>query len=216
MGSVATARGGGVPVLKQGLTRIRFASLLATLASFALADVAVADEAGVSFWLPGQYGSFAATPGQPGWAFDTTFYHATAAASAERTFARGGGIQTGVKSPSDYVMWTPTYVFATPVLGGQAAVGMTALLGRNTTSVSATLTGPGGASLSGSSSDYVVGLGDLYPAASLKWNRDVHNFMVYATTGVPVGVYDPTRLASMGLGHWAADAGAGYTYLNEQ
>src|SRR5262249_12720082 len=81
---------------------------------------------------------------------------------------------------------------------------------------SATLTGPGGASLSGSSSDYVVGLGDLYPAASLKWNRDVHNFMVYATTGVPVGVYDPTRLASMGLGHWAADAGAGYTYLNEQ
>jgi hypothetical protein len=56
----------------------------------------------------------------------------------------------------------------------------------------------------------------LYPAASLKWNRDVHNFMVYATTGIPVGVYDPTRLASMGLGHWAADAGAGYTYLNEQ
>src|SRR5262249_9914728 len=60
------------------------------------------------------------------------------------------------------------------------------------------------------------GFGDLYPAASLKWNRDEHNFMVYATTGIPVGVYDPTRLASMGLGHWAADAGAGYTYLNEQ
>ena len=40
--------------------------------------------------------------------------------------------------------------------------------------------------------------------------------MVYATTGIPVGVYDPTRLASLGLGHWAADAGAGYTYLNEQ
>jgi hypothetical protein len=93
---------------------------------------------------------------------------------------------------------------------------MSALYGRNTTSVSATLTGPGGASLSGSRSDYVLGFGDLYPAASLKWNRDEHNFMVYATTGVPVGVYDPTRLASMGLGHWAADAGAGYTYLNEQ
>jgi hypothetical protein len=101
-------------------------------------------------------------------------------------------------------------------LGGQAAVGVTALYGRNTTSVSATLTGPGGASLSGSRSDYVVGFGDLYPAATLKWNRDVHNFMVYATAGVPVGVYDPTRLATMGLGHWATDAGAGYTYLNEQ
>jgi hypothetical protein len=33
---------------------------------------------------------------------------------------------------------------------------------------------------------------------------------------VPVGIYDPTRLATMGLGHWATDAGAGYTYLNEQ
>jgi len=47
-------------------------------------------------------------------------------------------------------------------------------------------------------------------------NRDVHNFMVYATTAVSVGVYDPNRLASMGLGHWAAYAGVGYTYLNEQ
>jgi hypothetical protein len=40
--------------------------------------------------------------------------------------------------------------------------------------------------------------------------------MLYATAGVPVGVYDPTRLASMELGHWATDAGVGYTYLNEQ
>jgi hypothetical protein len=55
-----------------------------------------------------------------------------------------------MKSPTDFVMVTPTYVFATPVLGGQAAVGMTALYGRNTTSVPATLTGPGGASISGS------------------------------------------------------------------
>ena len=62
----------------------------------------------------------------------------------------------------------------------------------------------------------MVGFGDLYPAATLKWNQDVHNFMIYATTSVPVGIYDPTRLASMGLGHWAADTGAGYTYLNEQ
>ena len=40
--------------------------------------------------------------------------------------------------------------------------------------------------------------------------------MLYATAGAPVGAYDPTRLASMGLGHWATDAGVGYTYLNEQ
>ena len=170
----------------------------------------------MSFWLQGQFGSFAAVPSNPGWSFETSFYHARAAAGAGVSFARGGGFQAGMKSPSDFVMVTPTYAFATPVLGGQAAVGMTAVYGRNTTSVSATLTGPGGASLSGSRSDYVVGFGDLYPAATLKWNQDVHNFMLYATAGVPVGVYDPTRLAAMGLGHWSADGGAGYTYLNEQ
>ena len=192
------------------------ACVIAALLPLAVSDGASADEAGVSFWLQGQYGSFAAVPSNPGWSFESTFYHAKAAASAGVSFARGGGFQAGMKSPTDFVMVTPTYVFATPVLGGQAAVGMTALYGRNTTSVSATLTGPGGASLSGSRSDYVIGFGDLYPAATLKWNQDVHNFMVYATAAVPVGVYDPTRLATMGLGHWATDAGAGYTYLKSK
>jgi hypothetical protein len=203
-------------VLEQGRTVARFASLLAALPALFSPDIVAADEAGVSFWLPGQLGSFIATPAQPGWSFESTYYHATAAASAGVGFARGGRIQVGMKSPSDYVMWTPTYTFATPVLGGQAAVGMSTVLGQNITSVSASLTGPGGASLSGSRSENLFGFGDLYPAAYLKWNWDVHNVMVYATTGIPVGVYNPNRLATMGLGHWAADAGAGYTYYNEQ
>lgn len=190
--------------------------MIAVLLPLALFDGASADEAGVSFWLQGQFGSFAAAPSNPGWSFESTFYHATAAANPSLSFVRGGGFQAGVKSPTDFVMVTPTYVFATPILGAQAAIGMTALYGRNTTSVSATLTGPGGVALSGSRSDDVLGFGDLYPAATLKWNQDVHNFMLYATAGAPVGVYDPTRLASMGLGHWATDAGVGYTYLNEQ
>lgn len=177
---------------------------------------AAADEAGVSFWLPGVYGSYAAVPGPPGLAFDATFYHATASATAGATFRRGGRIDVGMKSPSDYVMLTPTYSFEDKLLGGQPALGMTAVVGRNVTSVSATLTGPGGGTLSGSQSDHVFGFGDLYPTASLKWNRDVHNFMVYATTGIPVGAYDPTRLAALGIGHWAVDGGAAYTYLNEE
>jgi hypothetical protein len=179
-------------------------------------DGASADESGSSFWQPGQYGSFAATQTNPGWSFESTYFHATAGASAGVEFPRGRGIQLGMKSPSDYVMATPTYTFATPVLGGQASVGMTGLFGRNTTSVSATLTRPQGDSISGSRSDYLIDVGDLYPTASLKWNRDVHNVMIYATAGIPVGAYNPTRLATMGLAHWATDAGAGYTYYNEK
>jgi hypothetical protein len=50
----------------------------------------------------------------------------------------------------------------------------------------------------------------------LKWNKDVRNFIVYATTGIPVGAYQLTRFSVLGLGHWAVDGDVGYTYLNEK
>ena len=155
-------------------------------------------------------------PSDPGWSFESSYYHASADASRGISFERGGAIQAGMKSPSDLFMFTPTYAFEKPIFGAQAAFGATILYGKNATSVSATLTGPGGNSLSGSRSDEVVGFGDLYPTASLKWNKDANNFMVYATTGIPVGAYQLNRLSALGLGHWAVDGGIGYTYLNEK
>jgi hypothetical protein len=193
-----------------------FAGLVLASLNVVPAGVATADEAGVSFWLPGQYASYAAVPGKPGLSFEATFYHATASAGAGASFERGGQIEAGVKAPSDFVMLTPTYSFESRLLGGQPALGMTALVGRNVTSASTILSGPGGGTLSGTKSDQVFGFGDLYLSATLKWNRDMHNFMIYATAAVPVGTYDPTRLATLGMGHWAADAGTGYTYLNEK
>jgi hypothetical protein len=49
---------------------------------------------------------------------------------------------------------------------------------------------------------------------SLKWHDGVHNWMTYATGDIPVGAYDPNRLANLGIGHGAIDGGGGYTYLN--
>jgi hypothetical protein len=126
-----------------------FAGLFLALLNVAPASVATADEAGVGFWLPGQYGSYAAVPGKPGLSLETTFYHARASANAGASFERGGQIEAGVKSPSDFVMLTPTYSFESQVLGGQPALGMTALFGRNVASASATSTGPGDGTLSG-------------------------------------------------------------------
>ena len=50
--------------------------------------------------------------------------------------------------------------------------------------------------------------------ASLRWNAGVYNFMIYGTGGIPVGSYDLTRLANLGIGHGAADGGIGYTYFD--
>ena len=200
---------------RRSLTRI--AVLSALVFGAPLLGSAEAEEAGVGFWLPGQYGSFAAVPySQPGWAFEFVYFHGKASAAGGASLPRDGRIQVGVNSPSDLFMFTPTYVFETPVLGAQAALGLSATLGRNMTSVAATLTGPGGNTISGVRSDDVVGFGDLAPIASLTWSRDVHNLMAYVTGNVPVGAYSTTRLSALGLGYWAIDAGAGYTYLNEE
>ena len=203
-------------MLHQRRSGIRIASLSALFVSALFFNAAHAEEAGVGFWLPGQYGSFAAVPySQSGWSFEFVFYHAKASATANAAFPRAGIPGVGVHSPSDLFMFTPTYVLETPILGAQAAFGLSTLFGRNATSVTATLTGPGGNTLSGVRSDDVVGIGDLAPQASLIWSRDVHNFMLYATGNIPVGAYSTTRLSALGLGYWAVDAGAGYTYYNE-
>ena len=56
----------------------------------------------------------------------------------------------------------------------------------------------------------------LYPQFALRWNSGVNNYMTYITGDVPIGAYNSSNLANMGIGHGAIDAGAGYTYFNPQ
>jgi hypothetical protein len=98
-------------------------------------------------------------------------------------------------------------------------VGLLIPYGRNKVSVDQTLIGPRGvvpATAGGPLTESVSGLGDLEPQTSLRWNFGVHNFMVYATGDIPVGLYSPVQLANIGYGHGAIDGGGGYTYFNEK
>jgi hypothetical protein len=57
-------------------------SLLATMSLVAFALIfdqrlSSADESGASFWAPGTFANLAAVPGQPGWSFSATYFHAT-------------------------------------------------------------------------------------------------------------------------------------------
>lgn len=190
--------------------------LLPFAASLLSPDVSVANESGVSFWLPGQYGSFAASPAVPGWTWTTFYYHTSVNAGANRTFNLGGRVVAGLDARGDLAAIGPTYVFSEPLLGAQAAVSILALAGRSEASISATLTGPRGNVISGSVTDARWGIGDLYPQATLKWNKGVNNYMTYLTGDIPVGTYNAGRLANIGIGHGAIDGGVGYTYLNEK
>jgi hypothetical protein len=205
------------------------ASLIAAVAMTFVSQTSLADEGGVSFWLPGQFGSLAAVPQPPGWSLATVYYHTSVSAGGDVAFARQvtrggltvnlpGNVNANLKSDADLALVVPNYVFGTPVLGGQLTLGATGIFGGNKASVDATLTGGGpfGFTVSGSRTDSVTGFGDLYPQASLRWNQGVNNFMVYAMGDVPVGSYDSNRLANLGIGHGAVDGGFGYTYFNPQ
>jgi len=129
-----------------------------------------------------------------------------------------GNLNASLKGDANLALVVPSYVFASPVLGGQFAISMAGIFGNTKASVDATLTGMGpfGIVVSGARSDSVTGFGDLYPKATLVWNQGVNNFMTYVTGDVPVGDYDPNRLANLGIGHGAVDGGFGYTYFNPQ
>jgi hypothetical protein len=215
----------------RGIGRARV--LAAPIAIAAVAVVvgqppAQADEGGVSFWLPGQFGSLAAVPAQPGWSFADILYFTNVRAGGEVAAARQitiGRLNPTVnvnlnaslhaRIPANFV--NANYVFASPVLGGQLAIGMTGAFGRPAASIDGTLTTSIGgftATRTGSIFDERFALGDLYPMASLRWNHGVHNFMIYGTGDIPVGTYDSSNLANLGIGHGAADGGVGYTYFN--
>ena len=173
-----------------------------------------ADEGGTSFWLPGQYGSLAAVPAEPGWSLALIYYHASTDAGGSRDFQKGGKITLGLVVSQDLILAVPNYVFETPVIGGQASISMAGVYGNVDVDVDATLSDPGGSVISGSESDSNTAFGDLYPSFSLRWNHGNNNTMIYTMLGVPVGSYDAERLASIGTNHWAVDIGGGYTYLN--
>jgi len=187
---------------------------LCALALLANPERAAADAGGLSFWLPGTFGSLAAAPAVPGWSTATIYLHLQQSAGGEKDFVRGGAVVAGLNARADAVVQGLTYTFATPVLGGQAAVTVLGVPGNINVGIDATLTGPRGNTISGSASDNRTTFADVFYQGTLKWNQGVHNEMVYVTGNIPSGTYDSTRLANLSFGFVAVDAGAGYTYLD--
>src|SRR5215831_14682819 len=64
------------------------ALIVGAVALACLAGAARADEGGVSFWLPGFFGSLAAAPQQPGWSLTNIYYHTSVSAGPDVAIAR--------------------------------------------------------------------------------------------------------------------------------
>ncbi len=210
----------------------RRAAILGLLiaATAGLTGNARADQGGVSFWLPGAFGSLAATPLVPGWSMAAIYLHSTVSAGGgvaasrainfpNRTVNLTVNLDAQLRARVDIGVLSPTYVFASPVFGGQFAVTVLALYGRQEANITANVTGnlgPIGFAAERSITRSIDAWGDVFIQPTLRWNQGVHNYMVYSMVNLPVGAYDSARLVNLGLGHWAIDAGGGYTYFNPQ
>ncbi|HYA79708.1 MAG TPA: transporter, partial [Methylocystis sp.] len=205
--------------------------LLATAALvLGFAAFARADESGVSFWQPGTYDSLSATPNQPGWALSTTSFHGSAFAGASVSAARlvriGALNETqaadlaGVSDNFTNIMLiNPSYAFSEQMLGAQVVFGVTTTVGKASVYDHGTLSAGAGAKAGEAQlalGDSASGFGDLQPQLTFYWSDGDHHFMTYGTSNLPVGNYRSIRLANLGIGHGALDAGGGYTYLNQK
>jgi hypothetical protein len=186
-----------------------FAQSLVAVAALAAATPALADQGGVPFWFSGQTASLSATAPSPGWTLGVLGYDYVG--SASKTFQFGQTLVANVRTVVPVAMFQLGYAPATTLFGGQPYVALTFGAGHNSTSAGATLSNP---PLSVSRTDSVGGATDIYPYASLSWAKGASNWMVYGTGDIPAGDYSKGRLANLGIGHGAADLGAGYTYLN--
>jgi hypothetical protein len=106
-------------------------------------------------------------------------------------------VNANVNANVNLSLITTSYVFESPVFGGQASFGLTGIYGANSTSLAGSLTGtialPGGGVIPRARTDNIFssmeGFGDLYPQFALRWNAGVHNYMAYITGDIPVGAY---------------------------
>ena len=155
------------------------------------------------------------------------YYHTTVSAGGDVARARefeigripanlSANLSASLNATGDIGLVNPTYVFASPVLGGQASVSVLALYGTTSASVAGTLTGalslPGGITIPfgprfDSISNTAWGFGDVAPQFSLRWNAGLNNYMTYVTGDIPVGVYSSSSLANIGIGHGTIDHG---------
>ena len=202
---------------------------LALTIALSVSESSRADEGGVSFWVPGFFGSLVATPQQPGWSLATIYYNTTISAGGNVALAREfeirnlpvnlqAQIYASLHASGNLGFVIPTYVFATPVLGGQASASLVTAYGQTNASLMGTVSGTVGPIPFGPRSDSIgdttTGPADLIPQFAVRWNAGLSNYMAYMTGDIPVGTYSSSNLSNVGIGHGAIDAGGGYTYFN--
>ena len=112
---------------------------MALAALVASGSLASADESGVSFWLPGQYASFAAVAPDPGFSLPTFSYFYSGSAHKDQPLQHGRELDFGVSSQFFGQFLVPTYTPDVTFLGARPSFSLAAFPGYNTVTADAQL-----------------------------------------------------------------------------
>ncbi|MEZ0390781.1 MAG: transporter [Pseudobdellovibrionaceae bacterium] len=170
----------------------------------------------MSFWVPGQVGSFVALSDPEGWSLPMSYYYANVTASDSQNFRYGSRLTAGMESTSGFFYFQPTYAYPQKISNGQLALGLRFAYGTKMVSARTDLTTAQTPAFSNFREDQITGMSDLSPIVSMKWNEDSKNSLLYFRANLPTGEYKTDRLANMGLGRVAFDLGGGATYFDEK
>jgi len=172
--------------------------------SFAFVEPSQAAEYGWGTYLLGISIPMMGFTPPPGFYLSDTVYAYQGSASAGRglTFPFGNFTLSGrIKEDFLVNISTISWITDTKILGGNLGFAATIPfpIGTERTSASAAVTGPLGNTVSGSLTESAWGIGDTAVAALLGWQQGNSHWNVVVTGTIPTGVYDPDRIAFLGL-----------------
>ncbi len=187
--------------------------------SFAFVGPSQAAEYGQGTYLLGLSIPMIGFTPPPGFYLSDTIYAYQGSASGNKKFPFGH-VNLAAQIKEDFLVnvSTLTWVADTKILGGNLGFAATVPfpIGTERTSAGAAFTGPLGNTFSGSLTQSVWGIGDMAVAGFLGWHEGNSHWNLAVTGTIPTGVYDPDRIAFLGLHRPSVDVRGAYTYLDPQ
>lgn len=199
--------------LPASLTPLRCATGLGLVGLLTFASPALAVEGATSFYILGSRTTNAGIVPPPGVYVQQSLYSYSGSADAQ--IARSGELDVGLKADARIgltsLIWSPAIE---PVLGGRPYLGATLVYGTKEVDLDATLTGPGGAQISGHRSEDNTLWGDPVLAAGLGWGTGPVFSSLNLLVNLPIGDYQEGRATNIAFNRWAADLTGAVTWMN--
>jgi hypothetical protein len=192
-------------------TSLALSIIMGTTALFG--HEAFAAEGATSVYLLGSKQDMAGTLPPPGvYVVDTNYVYS--GRTNVNLDVAGLTLSGGVKADAYYKI--PTLLWVTPgqVLGGNFALSITTPIGWKDVSAGATLTGPGGGTLSAGLHDTDAAFGDPLVGASFGWHEGTLHYSMNALYNAPLGFWKVGNASNIGFNRSALDFTPAFTWLD--